>query len=85
MSKKFYLEIETDGRECSGFEDSYGWLNYDTIVAEGDTLEECLENATIFTMDQDGGSGPEIEADKPWMQDLIIDAFLTKILKQKGA
>lgn len=80
---KFYIEIETDGRECIGFEDRYNWLNYDTIVAEGDTLEECLENATVFTMDQDGGEGPQIEGDADWVQELVANEFINQLLKQK--
>jgi hypothetical protein len=83
MRKRFYLEIQTSGDEVSGFEDRYNWLNYDTIVAEGNTLEECLEDATVFTMDQDGGEGPQIEGDADWVQELVVDAFITKLLKQK--
>lgn len=59
--------------EISGLEDDVTaycgkgyWLCTDTLVAEGETLEECLDTASVFTQDQDGGSGPEIAlADLP--------------------
>lgn len=67
--KKFYFELDTGGVEC----DRYNrWANYGTIIAEGDTLEELLENASVDIMDQDGGELDVVPADAAWMQDMIV-------------
>jgi hypothetical protein len=77
MKHKYYFEIDTGGVEASGYEDRLPWVSYGTIVAEGNTLEECLENASVDLVDQDGGNPrcSPVEADEQWMQDLIIEKF----------
>lgn len=76
---KYSLEIETDKTECTAFVGSYaGWLNYDTIYAEGNSLQECLDDAEVSLQDQDGGNPKFIEADEDWMQDLIVTEFNKK-------
>jgi hypothetical protein len=69
----YYFEIDCGGYECTRFEPR--WSNYGTIVASGHSLEECIEEASVDIMDQDGGElwvGP---ADSAWMQDLIEAEF----------
>lgn len=72
---KYSIEIDTGGVEASGYEDRLPWVSYGTIVAEGDTLDECLESASVDLIDQDGGDHGPVEADAEWMQDLIVDKF----------
>ncbi len=50
--KLFEGEIAANGQDAS---DERGFLCYGTITFEGDTLEECLENAQVDLIDQDGG------------------------------
>ncbi len=50
------IGVEMDGEELSG---SGRWIGCDYMEGEGYSLEELLENTTVFTTDQDGGSGPE--------------------------
>lgn len=76
---RYHLEIDCRGEEAHGYEDRYHWVCYGTIVAEGNTLEECLETATVDLIDQDGGTcRDDIEADDDWMQDAIEKAFMSK-------
>lgn len=72
---KYWLEVDTGGVEASGYEDRLPWVSYGTITAEGDTLEECLENAQVDLIDQDGGERGLVEADSQWMQDALIEEF----------
>lgn len=75
--KKYQLEIDTGGEECDLYEPRFA--SYGSIIAEGDTLEECLETATIDACDQDGECiSCEIEADKEWMQELITSKWRLK-------
>ena len=39
-------------------DDQPWWLGYDCLIAEGNTLDELLENAEVYLTDQDGGEGP---------------------------
>lgn len=58
MMYSIEIDIQDEG-EATTFQGSrYGWLNWDTLVTEGTTLEELIDNAELFTQDQDGGSGP---------------------------
>lgn len=73
---KYNIEIDCSGTECTRFEERGCWTGWGTLVAEGDTLEELLDNAGIDASDQDGGEiwcGP---ADEAWMQDLVVAAYL---------
>lgn len=47
---KYYIE-ESDIYDYS---DEMPFRSYD-LVAEGNTLEECFDNATVCAVDQDGG------------------------------
>jgi hypothetical protein len=76
---KYYIEIDCDGIEASGYEDTLPWCSYGTIVAEGDTLEQLFETATVDLVDQDGGECGQVEADKTWMQDLVYEEYLRQI------
>ena len=75
---RYYIEIDTGGEEASGYEDRLPWVCYGTIVAEGDSLTECLEDATVDLVDQDGGERGHVEADADWMQDAVEKAFMAK-------
>lgn len=72
---KYYFEIDCNGAEASGYEDRFPWVCYGTIVAEGDSLETCLEGASVDLVDQDGGEAGIVEADADWMQRLIVEAY----------
>lgn len=55
MRSKYMIEIDVQGW---GEASSDGrWLNYDYLVACGDTLEELMDDASVSTSDQDGGEG----------------------------
>ena len=60
QTPRYDLEISLGGEDFSGYQGRTGYLGADTLVTFGDTLEECLENGSISTTDQDGGEGPEI-------------------------
>jgi hypothetical protein len=78
VNDKYYLEIDTGGAEASGYEDVLPWVSYGTIVAFGNSLDECLSNAGVDLVDQDGGEAGQVEADADWMQDLVREAFRAK-------
>lgn len=73
---KYHIEIDTNGAE---YEDGSGrFVSYGLIIAEGDTLEECLDNASVDLVDQDGGEAGMHMAEENWMQDAIREAFMKK-------
>lgn len=38
--------------------EGYGYLGWHTLDTHGNDIEELIQNAHLFTLDQDGGSGP---------------------------
>lgn len=72
----YHIEIEVND-EAEGYEE-YGYRSYGTICAEGDSLQECLEDASVDLIDQDGGECGHVEADSDWMQDAVEKAFMAK-------
>ena len=70
---KYSMELDCTDRECSRFEPR--WANYGYLCANGNTLEELLDTASIDIMDQDGGELDVVPADSPWMQDLIGEEY----------
>jgi len=75
MSKKrFYFEIPIDD-EASGYEDRFNYVSYGTLIAEGDTLDELLESATVDLVDQDGGEAAIVKADREFLQKIIEDEY----------
>ena len=54
--KENIIEIEKELGDW-GFvdEDSGRWRCWDYVLAQGSTLEEILDDATVFASDQDGG------------------------------
>lgn len=81
--KKFYIEIDCCGEEASGYEDRLPWVCYGTIVAEGDNLDELLENASVDLIDQDGGDHGPVEAGLQWMQDAVEEKFYETLRKRE--
>lgn len=77
---KYSLEIDCGGRQ---YETDGMWACYGTIIADGDTLEQCLMDASVDIMDQDGGElrFSPLPADEEWMQKLITEAFYKKAAK----
>lgn len=75
---RYSIEVDCQGEEASGYEDTHPWVCYGIIVAEGDSLEECLETATVDLVDQNGGERGHVEADDDWMQDAVEKAFMVK-------
>lgn len=73
----YTFEIDCQGAECSHFEPR--WASYDMIITEGNTLEELLDNASVFVIDQDGGELGELSADKDWMIELITEKYIQSL------
>lgn len=67
---KFYIEIPLHDY------DSDYMYSYDTLVAEGDSLQECLMNAIVSVVDAEGVTVDIVPADAIWMQDLVKQAFM---------
>ncbi len=65
---KYYIEIDVSDRECSRFEPRYS--NYGTLIAE------CLDNASVDIIDQDGGNLWDGPADEAWMHETITREFM---------
>lgn len=75
---KYSIELDIqDFGECSGWEDRYGWLNYDTLVSDGNSLEELINNAYIYTTTQDGDTGAEFEIES--LPSDLYDSAVDKI------
>lgn len=87
MSPKYSIEIDCNGVESDfGYRGDYGFYsNYGTIVAQGNTLEELLDDATVDIQDQDGGELCVREADEQWMQDLIVQKLNALVGKKTKA
>lgn len=66
---KYLLEVP-----MQDFEDDFEF-SYDYLIAEGDTLEECLENAVITIVDSEGQLVDAVPAVDEWMQDLVKAEF----------
>lgn len=79
---KYYIEIDASGFEAPC--DEGQWLGYGLIVAEGDSLEECLENACVDLIDQDGGEFSIREADSDAMQVAVAEEFVRRYPKAKS-
>ena len=82
MRKTKHITVENLGIPLEG----HGrWLELDYIETEGATLYECLEKAVVWTVDQDGGSGPEYALNDlntrlyAQLEALVAQAYLTKI------
>lgn len=61
--KKYNLELDLGHvpGDVPGFEERWHWLGLASLTAEGDTLDELYQDATVFTADQDGGEGPYLK------------------------
>jgi hypothetical protein len=70
---KFYFEIP-----MHDYDSDYIY-SYDTLIAEGDSLEECLMNAVVTVVDAEGCTVDIAPADAIWMQDLVKRAFWTNV------
>lgn len=81
----YQIEIEGLGDDLTHQCGTSYFVSADAIVSEGDTLEELIENATVYTCDQDGASGPQIQVadlnDRLFEHyaDLIKDAYESQI------
>lgn len=56
--KKYSIWIDSLDEDLTGSFGNGRFLCADSLAAEGDTLEELIANAEVFTCDQDGGEGP---------------------------
>lgn len=70
MKNKFHISISGFSEE----DDSPMFISLD-LEATGDTLDEMLNNASYWQIDQDGGERGHIEADDVRAQDYITDFF----------
>lgn len=52
---KYSFEFENLGWE-DPYPGGHRWRCIDTVIAEGDSLTELIDNATVFLIDQDGGN-----------------------------
>lgn len=75
-TNKYYLEIDASGFEAPC--DEGRWLGYGLIVTEGNTLGECLDNAQVDRIDQDGGEHSIRPVESDAMLDAIEKAFMDK-------
>lgn len=75
-----YIEIDISDR-CIDDSDHGYWRGASTLVSEGDSLDELLDNATIYWSDQDGGEAGESEGDDDWCAELIQTEYYKKIAK----
>lgn len=59
------------------------YANADSLIAEGNTFEELLDNALIFFIDQDGGEAfcRQLE-DRPYMSTAIYNLIYLEIARQ---
>ena len=73
---KYYLEIDASGFEAPC--DEGRWLGYGLITAEGNSIEECLNNAQVDLIDQDGGEYDIRPVESDDMLDAIEKAFMIK-------
>lgn len=55
---RYSITIENLGDDLTASFGNGRFLCVDAIVTEGDTFEELVDNAQVFTQDQDGDSGP---------------------------
>lgn len=78
---KYYIEVDAKGVQATGYEDRLPWVSYGTIVSEGDTLEELLDNATVDLIDQDGEEAAIVGADKQWMLDLVEMEYIKQLTR----
>lgn len=80
--KAYYVELDNLGWQ--GPVDEGMWKSIDAIVAEGDTLEELLHDATVFLTDQDGGNAGERTLDilSSDEREYIKERFRAKMLEQ---
>lgn len=69
MRKKYEIEIDLSPNYDEHYR-SYGYL-----LAEGNTLEELLDDATVSIISQDGEEVDRVEADAKWMQALIVAEY----------
>lgn len=58
-------------------DDAGPWRTY-ALYTEGETLEECLNNASYFITDQDGGEMGACKADDNEAQEYIEQYFREK-------
>lgn len=73
---KYYIEIDASGFEAPC--DEGLWLGYGLIIAEGNTLDECFDNAQVDLIDQDGGEFDIRKVDSDEMIEAIETAFKEK-------
>lgn len=66
---KYYFEIPVNDAD-----DNYAY-SYDTIVAEGDSLQELLQNALVRVVDKYGQTVDIVPADASWMQLLVQQEY----------
>ncbi len=55
---RYSFDIDLGGSD-EGLEGRGRWYGWDNIQVEGNDLEECLDQSYVFTVDQDGGEGPQ--------------------------
>ena len=73
VEHKYEFELDViSGEDASIDADFY---SFDNVVTMGNTLEELEKNAVIFTVDQDGGEGPE------WYLDSLGNPLYTAVIK----
>lgn len=74
---KYYFEIEVNHIDYKDYD--FMWEGYDMLMAQGNTLEELLDGATVFLVDQDGGVTRELSiwdtSDDYLFANLIADKF----------
>jgi hypothetical protein len=78
--KRYDIEVSLDGEDMSSWVDHAYFLGADTLLAEGDSLEELIEDATVSTSDQDGGEGRTVRLTD--LSDRTIDRY-TDLMRER--
>lgn len=57
---RFNVYIDTISDDLTRYFGLGYWVGVQAIESVGETLEELQDNALVYTIDQDGGEGPQI-------------------------
>ncbi len=60
MSYEYNINIDGLNDDLTGYFGSGRWINADALETFGDNLSQCINNAVVFTCDQDGGSMQDV-------------------------
>lgn len=82
---KYIIYIDSLSQDLTEHVGRGQWHNADTLQASGDNINELIEDATITTINQDGGNGPELRLTdlKPALMEFYIKLMLRELRQLK--